>query len=70
MSKLPFPIAKEKQKAILMAFQNGQHLTVNDMQRIAPTTEGRKVVSRLRRQGYNIVGKRENGNIDCPESNR
>jgi len=59
---LDFPTAEEKQKAILLAFQNGQHMTVNDMQRVGHTTEGRKVVSRLRRQGHRIVGEKINGN--------
>lgn len=58
---IDFTATEEKQRAILMAFQNGQHMTVNDMQRIGHTTEGRKVVSRLRRQGHNIVGEKLNG---------
>lgn len=52
--KIDFPAAEDKQRAILMAFQNGRHMTVNDMQRVGHTTEGRKVVSRLRRMGNDI----------------
>lgn len=58
---IDFPTAEEKQRAILMAFQNGRHMTVNDMQRIGHTTEGRKVVSRLRRMGNDIRDYRREG---------
>jgi ACT domain-containing protein len=61
MNEIDFPTAEEKQRAILMAFQNGAHLTVQICFRMYHTTELRKVVTRLRRQGYNIVGEKLDG---------
>jgi transposase-like protein len=59
---IDFPSPEEKQRAILMALQGGAHLTVQDMLRIGRTTEGRKVISRLRQKGHNIIGRKEGGN--------
>ena len=61
MNTINFPPLDKKQAAILTAFQNGRHMTVQDMLRIGGTTEGRKVVSRLRRCGYDIRDYNRNG---------
>lgn len=52
---------EEKQKRILAALQNGEHLTVLKMLRIAHTTEGRKAISRLRRKGFDIRSYKNEG---------
>jgi hypothetical protein len=61
MSVIDFPTAEEKQRAILMALQNGARMTVQDMLRVGRTTEGRKGVSRLRNKGYPIISYRNPG---------
>jgi hypothetical protein len=61
MNEIDFPTAEEKQRAILMAFQNGMRLTVQMCFRLFHTTELRKVVTRLRRMGHNIVSEKLNG---------
>jgi ACT domain-containing protein len=44
-----------------MAYQNGARLTVQICFRDYHTTELRKVNTRLREQGYNIVGEKLDG---------
>jgi len=58
---LDFPTAEEKQKAILLAFQNGQHLTTQICYSRFHTTELRKVICRLKKMGYNILSYRREG---------
>lgn len=45
---------------ILAYLQSGGRLTVNKAQRLFHTTELRKVVSRLRREGWAILADRRN----------
>jgi biotin operon repressor len=62
MSVIDFPTAEEKQRAILLALQNGQQLTTQQCYRHFGTTELRKVVCRLREKGFDIRGERRDGN--------
>lgn len=47
------------QHDILAAFERGERLTVQKAFRLFHTTELRKVVSRLRRRGYDIRSNRK-----------
>lgn len=62
MSTIDFPTSEEKQRAILLAFQNGQQLTNQMCYRLYHTTELRKVVCRLRDKGFDIRSERREGN--------
>ena len=55
MNTIDLPTSEEKQRAVLMALQNGQHLTVQRCFREFHTTELRRIVDRLRKAGHNIV---------------
>ena len=44
---------------VLFAFMSGERLTVQKAFRLFHTTELRKIVSRLRRKGYNIRAERK-----------
>lgn len=61
MSTIDFPTSEEKQRAVLQALQNGQHLTVQICFRLFGTTELRRIVSRLRKKfdirSYRLEGE-------------
>lgn len=61
MSVIDFPPDDGKQQAVLLALQNGQHLTTQICYRHFGTTELRKVVCRLRDKGYDIRSYRNDG---------
>ena len=61
MSTIDFPTSEQKQRAVLMALQNGQQLTTQRCYREFHTTELRKIVCRLRGMGHDIKSERRDG---------
>ena len=61
MSTILFPEEAEKQRCVLTALLNGHHLTTQRCFRQFGTTELRRIVSRLRKRGYDIRSFRRAG---------
>jgi hypothetical protein len=54
-------MTEQKQKEVLKHFKAGGSLTVLECLRLYHTTELRRIVSRLKKTGLNIIGKPVSG---------